>query len=91
MPKEYFQLTETTELKNIAPGSKVHFIGISGVAMGQLAAAMSSAGYQVSGSDKAFYEPMGSFLKAENLKLCEGYSPENIQADYDLVVIGNAG
>ena len=90
MPKSYFQLANTTKLKSLPKNCKVHFIGISGVAMGQLAAAMNAAGYQVSGSDKAYYEPMGSFLREQDLKLFEGYQASNIQKDYDLVVIGNA-
>ena len=55
MPKSYFQLANTTKLKSLPKNCKVHFIGISGVAMGQLAAAMNAAGYQVSGGDKAYY------------------------------------
>ena len=89
MTKEYFKIENCTKLKDIKPGGKVHFIGVCGVAMGQLAVALSQAGFKVSGSDKTFYEPMGSFLKNSQLKLFLEYDSNNIQ-DYDLVVIGNA-
>ncbi len=90
MPKEYFQLENCKSLSELSSTASIYFMGIAGVAMGQLAVAMNKAGYRVSGSDKAFYEPMGSFLKASGLSLFEGYSSENIPADVDLVVIGNA-
>ncbi len=58
--------------------------------MGQLAVALQTAGYSVSGSDKEFYEPMGSFLANQSINLLRGYQTSNITPDLDLVVIGNA-
>lgn len=58
--------------------------------MGQLAIALAKLGYKVSGSDKEFYEPMGSLLRESGLKLYEGYSANNLTEPVDLVVIGNA-
>jgi len=58
--------------------------------MAQLAVALLEQGYQVSGSDKAFFEPMGSFLKKTSIQLFDSYSKENISKDLDLVIIGNA-
>lgn len=58
--------------------------------MGQLAKALADKGFEVSGSDKEFYEPMGSFLKDSSLKLFRGYREENVPSDVSLVVIGNA-
>lgn len=89
MPSDYFTTNNTSNLENLQQGSRIHFIGISGVAMGQLAVALSKAGYSVSGSDRNFYEPMGSFLKKQKITLYQGYSAENISKDLDLVVIGN--
>ena len=66
MPKDWFKLENLTPLASIPKGGKIHFIGVCGVAMGQLAVALSERGYQVSGSDKEFYEPMGSFLSSSN-------------------------
>ena len=58
--------------------------------MGQLAVFLAEAGYEVTGSDKAFYEPMGSFLEASKVILKKGYDATNVPADVNLVVIGNA-
>jgi len=68
----------------------VHFIGICGTAMGAVAAAMRAQGYTVTGSDAAVYPPMSTFLESKGIKLSEGYKPENIPADADLIVVGNA-
>lgn len=90
MPKEYFSPEHAASLKGLANGAKIHVIGVSGVAMAQLAVALAEAGYQVSGSDKEFYEPMGSYLGKSKVRLCKGYAALNIPADVSLVVIGNA-
>ena len=68
----------------------IHFIGICGTAMGAVAAAMREQGYTVTGSDAAVYPPMSTFLESKGIKLSEGYKPENIPADADLIVVGNA-
>ncbi|NLF25326.1 MAG: hypothetical protein GX589_06675 [Deltaproteobacteria bacterium] len=90
MPKDYFQIQNTTSLSQVPPGGKIHIIGVCGVAMGQLAVALAEKGYRISGSDKEFYEPMGSFLKHAKISLCRGYAASNVPADCDLVIIGNA-
>ena len=90
MPKDFFKFEAMTELDSVPAGSHIYLIGICGVAMGQLAVALAKLGYTVSGSDREFYEPMGSFLKKAGLRLHEGYRSENIPADAALVVIGNA-
>lgn len=89
MPKSYFKLENQTKLSDLKKGARIHFIGVAGVAMGNLAIALSSK-YQVSGSDKEFYEPMGSLLKDSKIKLYKGYSEKNLEDTPDLVVIGNA-
>ncbi len=69
---------------------KVHFVGIGGVGMGSFATALRAAGFEVSGSDNALYEPMKSVLAKANITLLEGFQAENIsKVDPDLVVIGN--
>lgn len=90
MSKEFFQINQIKRLANLKSNAKVHLIGTSGVAMAPLAIALSKAGFQVSGSDKEFYEPMGSLLKNSQVKLFKGYNSSNIEAGVDLVVIGNA-
>jgi UDP-N-acetylmuramate: L-alanyl-gamma-D-glutamyl-meso-diaminopimelate ligase len=90
MPKEYFTVANARSLRSVSVGGSIHVIGVSGVAMAQLAVALAAKGYQVSGSDKDFYEPMGSFLAQSPVRLFRGYAAENVHKDLDLVVIGNA-
>ncbi len=90
MSRDHFSVQRAATLRDISIGSKVHVIGVCGVAMAQLALALSQRGYQVSGSDKEFYEPMGSLLRRSSITLYEGYAASNISADVSLVVVGNA-
>jgi UDP-N-acetylmuramate: L-alanyl-gamma-D-glutamyl-meso-diaminopimelate ligase len=67
-----------------------HFLGICGTAMGAVAVALQERGFKVTGSDENVYPPMSSFLQEKGISLMAGYRPENIPADADVVVIGNA-
>src|SRR2546430_14691397 len=58
--------------------------------MGSVAAALQERGFKVSGSDENVYPPMSIFLEGTGIKLHQGYAKENIPADADVVVIGNA-
>jgi UDP-N-acetylmuramate: L-alanyl-gamma-D-glutamyl-meso-diaminopimelate ligase len=69
---------------------RIHLIGICGTAMGTLAALLKSRGHDVRGSDQNVYPPMSDFLRDQGITLLEGFKPEHITADLDLVVIGNA-
>jgi UDP-N-acetylmuramate: L-alanyl-gamma-D-glutamyl-meso-diaminopimelate ligase len=69
---------------------RIHLIGICGTAMGTLAAMLKARGHDVRGSDQHVYPPMSDFLRHQGITLLEGYRPENITAEIDLVVIGNA-
>ncbi|OGQ06322.1 MAG: hypothetical protein A2W61_07215 [Deltaproteobacteria bacterium RIFCSPLOWO2_01_44_7] len=68
---------------------RIHLIGICGTGMGSLAGLLVDAGYQVSGSDTAFYSPMGDQLKGLNIPLKTGFDPKNLEPKPDLVIIGN--
>ena len=68
----------------------IHFIGICGTAMGAVAAAMRAQGYTVTGSDAGVYPPMSTFLESKGIRLSEGYRAENIPAEADLIIVGNA-
>lgn len=70
--------------------NKFHFTGICGTAMGAVAAAMKQRGFTVTGSDANVYPPMSDFLRSQGITLTEGYKAENIPADTDVVIIGNA-
>lgn len=67
-----------------------HFLGICGTAMGAVAAALRERGYTVTGSDENTYPPMSTFLESKGIALHQGYRPENIPADAEILVIGNA-
>jgi len=58
--------------------------------MGAVAAALQERGFKVTGSDENVYPPMSIFLEERGIKLKAGYGAENIPADVDVVVIGNA-
>lgn len=90
MSSSYFTCGSNADFINLKKSDRIHFVGVSGVAMGQLAASLCKDGYQVSGSDQSFYEPMGSFLSNAGIQLYKEYSAENITADIKLAVIGNA-
>ena len=68
----------------------VHFIGLCGTAMATLAAMLKDRGYAVRGSDQHVYPPMSDFLAARKILCQNGFDPEHITDDVDLVVIGNA-
>lgn len=90
MTKEWFKTEHSVAMKYLKPGSKIYLIGVCGVAMGQLAIALSERGFNVSGSDREFYEPMASLLRKSGIKTFEGYCAENVELQADLVVIGNS-
>ncbi|HVW05171.1 MAG TPA: UDP-N-acetylmuramate:L-alanyl-gamma-D-glutamyl-meso-diaminopimelate ligase [Vicinamibacterales bacterium] len=70
--------------------ARIHFIGVCGTAMATLAAMLKARGHDVQGSDHAVYPPMSDFLVRESIRVFDGYRPENITPDLDLVVVGNA-
>ena len=69
---------------------KFHFLGICGTAMASVAAALQERGFKISGSDENVYPPMSNFLQEKGITAKEGYHAENLPADADVVVIGNA-
>jgi UDP-N-acetylmuramate: L-alanyl-gamma-D-glutamyl-meso-diaminopimelate ligase len=71
-----------------------HLIGVCGTAMGSLAGMLKTQGHRVTGSDKAFYPPMGDELKRLGVETYEGFDAAHLGQSAgrppDLVVIGNA-
>ncbi len=67
-----------------------HLIGVCGTAMGSLAGMLKAQGHHVTGSDKAFYPPMGDELKRLGIETYEGFAAEHLQPAPDIVVVGNA-
>ena len=69
---------------------KLHILGIAGTFMGGVAALARELGHEVEGSDQAVYPPMSTQLEQLGIALKQGYSPDNISADCDTIVIGIA-
>ena len=67
----------------------IHFIAIGGSAMHNLAMALQTKGYQITGSDDTIFEPSKSRLEVKGLLPNEfGWFPEKITASLDAVVLG---
>ncbi|MCK5761181.1 MAG: UDP-N-acetylmuramate:L-alanyl-gamma-D-glutamyl-meso-diaminopimelate ligase, partial [Candidatus Delongbacteria bacterium] len=58
--------------------------------MGNAAVSLKKAGFDVRGSDKAFYPPISDMLKNEDMETFDGFSEKNLDWEPDLVIIGNA-
>jgi UDP-N-acetylmuramate: L-alanyl-gamma-D-glutamyl-meso-diaminopimelate ligase len=69
---------------------KIHLSGVCGTAMASLAGLLQLEGHTVTGSDKAAYPPMSDLLKSLGIAVMEPYDEKNLDAQPDLVVIGNA-
>lgn len=69
---------------------KIHVSGICGTAMASLAALLKAQGHELTGSDQDVYPPMSTQLEALGIPIRSPYAAENVPADADLVVIGNA-
>ena len=57
--------------------------------MGALAGLLKQAGHRVTGSDTAFYAPMGDALRSWGIETCTGFDPKHLEPAPDLVVVGN--
>lgn len=68
---------------------RVHLIGVAGTGMSALAALLVEAGHRVSGSDTAFDPPVGPYLEELGIECMKGWDPANLEAETDLVVVGN--
>lgn len=58
--------------------------------MGSLAGLLKARGHEVTGSDQDVYPPMSDQLAALGVPIRSPYREENVPADADLVVLGNA-
>jgi len=68
----------------------IHILGVCGTFMGSLAQLAKSLGHRVTGSDANVYPPMSTQLQQAGIEIWQGYSPEHLQPEPDLVVVGNA-
>ncbi|MDP1550268.1 MAG: UDP-N-acetylmuramate:L-alanyl-gamma-D-glutamyl-meso-diaminopimelate ligase [Nitrosomonas sp.] len=67
----------------------IHILGICGTFMGGIAAIARESGHRVTGCDQDVYPPMSTQLESQGIELIAGYSPEQIQLQPDIFVIGN--
>lgn len=72
-----------TDLKTI------HIMGVAGTAMAALAGMLNDAGFEVTGSDRAVYPPMSTYLDGLGIRVMEGFEASNLDHSPDLVVVGN--
>jgi len=75
---------------NLAKIKKVYFIGIKGVAMSGLAVICKQRGMVVFGSDVNEKFITDKILAQEKIEIFESFSPENLDCNPDLVVIGTS-
>lgn len=67
----------------------IHFIAIGGSAMHNLAIALHTKGYKVTGSDDTIHDPSKSRLEKRGLLPKEfGWFPEKINSDLDVIILG---
>ncbi len=62
----------------------VHLVGVAGTGMGTLAGLLKAAGHRVTGSDTAFYPPMGDALRRY------GYPPAELRREPSAWELGGA-
>ena len=68
---------------------RTHFIAIGGAAMHNLALALHSKGYHVTGSDDAIFEPSKTRLQVKGLLPIEmGWFPDKITPNIEAIILG---
>ncbi len=67
----------------------LHILGICGTFMGSLAQLAKASGHHVTGSDLNVYPPMSTQLEAAGIELIEGFEPDQLSVNPDVVVVGN--
>jgi UDP-N-acetylmuramate: L-alanyl-gamma-D-glutamyl-meso-diaminopimelate ligase len=69
---------------------RIYLIAVCGTGMGALACLLKDLGFQVTGSDQQVYPPISLLLEDKGIAVLDGFDPEHITLDHDLVVVGNA-
>ena len=69
---------------------RLRILGVCGTFMAGLAQLARELGHEVSGNDAQVYPPMSDFLRSTGIRVHEGWDPESLDDDPDLVIIGNA-
>jgi UDP-N-acetylmuramate: L-alanyl-gamma-D-glutamyl-meso-diaminopimelate ligase len=83
-------LERICRVAGLEPGSHIHISGVCGTGTASVLTLLKQLGFFVTGSDKAFYPPMGDVVRTEADRVYEGYRSDNLEPRPDLVVIGNS-
>ena len=89
IPPDAESVARVERLRGLRKGARVHVSGICGTGVSAVAVLLKTLGYQISGSDKAFYPPMGDLARSITEKLFTGYDASHIEADVEFLIIGN--
>ncbi|MFY9457307.1 MAG: Mur ligase domain-containing protein [Candidatus Spechtbacterales bacterium] len=65
----------------------IHIVGICGVTMAPLAVLYKKMGWKVTGSDRAFFPPMSTYLEKNGIKIMAGFKKEHVRRGLDLVLV----
>lgn len=68
---------------------RIHILGVSGTFMSGIAVLAKQCGHEVTGADMNVYPPMSTQLREQGITLFEGYDPQHIPDNVDVVVVGN--
>lgn len=68
---------------------RVHFLGIAGTFMANLAILAKQIGFKVTGQDQNIYPPMSNQLLDAAINYIEGYEITDLPKKIDLIIIGN--
>ncbi|MEK7161360.1 MAG: Mur ligase family protein, partial [Patescibacteria group bacterium] len=76
----------------LAPGAKIYFVGLGGIAMSAAAAIAQNMGYEVTGSDsKELYSPSKEVLKNSGIECFFGYDEKHIIESKAILFVLSAG
>ena len=67
---------------------RIHLIAIGGSAMHNLAIALHKKGFNITGSDDVIFNPSKDRLAKHNLLPKNGWFPENISCDINIIILG---
>ncbi len=65
----------------------LHVIGIAGVTMAPLAVLYKKLGWHVTGSDRAFFPPMSTYLEENGITIMPGFKVEHLNPRPDLILV----
>jgi UDP-N-acetylmuramate: L-alanyl-gamma-D-glutamyl-meso-diaminopimelate ligase len=67
----------------------IHILGICGTFMAGVAALARAKGHRVTGADRSVYPPMSEQLADLGIDVIDGYDPDQLELNPDVVIVGN--